>query len=416
MPLAVPAVVGVQCVVYGLMMSRGGRDADTLAEMVGAWGFVGFDKPMGLLTHQWINLGFFSLILNAFFLGAIGLEVERRLGAIGFVLLYLFGGAVSGVASLEFAGWAFAGGIEGNSQGPIQEAMPIFGPWGAAAAVTGAFLVFAPGSLIRMLVVFPVFSVYEIPAAWFVAAAFVKDLWLAPSDWNQTLVCSGTGMLVGAAVSVLLVLCRIVPKQDFDLFHLIKQKRRLAEIRNASRTVEQRQTDKMRRAAGFVPDPVPTGEAATARTELTERLASCDLEGIIGAFRRFVAAAGAPPRAALNRRTHLDAANTLFGRGRRSEAGEVYARFLEDFPTDGESPHVRLILAVIYTRDVERRTDALELLAGLEKTLTQADDQAILADLRLELSAGSAGDVSGGKPGKGTDGTNTDQDLRDQGH
>ena len=403
MPLAVPAILAVQCMVYALMMSRGGRDPDTLTGMLSAWGFIGFDRPLGLLTHHWINLGFFSLIINGFFLAAIGLVVEERLGSFGFLLLYLAGGAASGVAA-----WAFEGGLGSAESGsPV---LPIHGPFGAAAAVTGAFLVFAPGSLIRMLVMFPVFAVYEIPASWFVAAAVVKDLWLAPSGVEQTLVGSGTGMVVGAAVSVLLVVCRIVPKQNFDLFHLIRQKRRLAEIRAASRSVTQRQTEKLRRAAGFVPDAIPTGEAAAARTELTERLAASDLDGIVGAFRRFVAATGAKPRPALNRRTHLDAANTLFGRGRRAEAAEVYARFLEDFPADAESPHVRLILAVIYTRDVERRTDALELLAGLEKTLTQADDQAILADLRLELNAGSAGE-----PGKGTDGTDTDQDLRDQG-
>lgn len=409
MPLAVPAVLAVQCIVYALMMSRGGRDPDTLTEMLVAWGFVGFDKPMGLLTHHWINLGFYSLIINGFFLAAIGLAVEERLGSLGFLLLYLLGGAASGVAE-----WAFAGGLGGSEGG--DGFFPIHGPFGAAAAITGAFLVFAPGSLIRMLVMFPVFAVYEIPASWFIAAAVAKDLWLAPSGMDQTLAGSGAGMVVGAAVSALLVVCRIVPKQNFDLFHLIKQKRRLAEIRSASRTVDQRQTEKMRRAAGFVPDPIPTGEAAAARTELTDRLAAGDLDGIVGAFRRFVAATGAPPRAALNRRTHLDAANTLFGRGRRAEAAEVYARFLEDFPADAESPHVRLILAVIYTRDTERRADALELLAGLEKLLTQADDQAILADLRGELNGGSAGEVTGGVSGKAMHGTDTNQDLRDQGH
>lgn len=407
MPLAVPAVLAVQCIVYALMMSRGGRDPDTLMGMLRVWGFVGFDRPMGLLTHHWINLGFYSLVINGFFLAAIGLTIEERLGSFGFLLLYLVGGAASGLAA-----WAFSGGLGDGDEGIT----PIFGPFGAAAAVTGAFLVFAPGSLIRMLVMFPVFAVYEIPASWFIAAAVVKDLWLAPGGMDQTLVGSGTGIVVGAAVSVLLVVCRIVPRQNFDLFHVIRQKRRLAEIRAAARTVDQRQTEKMRRAAGFVPDAIPTGEAAAARTELTERLAAGDLDGIVGAFRRFVAATGEKPRAALNRRTHLDAANTLFGRGRRAEAGEVYARFLEDFASDAESPHVRLILAVIYTRDVERRADALELLAGLEKTLTGADDLAILADLRRELNGGSAGEVTGGVTGKAMHGTNTDQDLRDQGH
>ena len=380
MPLAVPAILLVQCLVYAMMMSRGGRDLDTLAEMLGAWGFVGFDKPMGLLTHHWINLGFYSLIINGFFLAAIGLVVEERLGALGFLLLYLAGGAASGVAA-----WAFAGGLGSvEDGGPVS---PIHGPFGAAAAVTGAFLVFAPGSLIRMLVMFPVFAVYEIPASWFIAAAVVKDVWLAPGAMDQTLVSSGTGLVVGAGVSMLLVLCRIVPKQNFDLFHLIKQKRRLAEIRSASRSVSQRQTEKMRKAAGFVPDAIPSGEAAAARTELTERLAAGDLDGIVAAFRRFVATTGGKPRPALNRRTHLDAANTLFGRGRKPEAAELYARFLDDFPSDTESPHVRLILAMIYLRDTERRPVAAELLVGLEKLLTEADDQEILAYLQRELGA-----------------------------
>lgn len=383
--MAVPAILAAQVLVYALMLSRGGQNLETLDAMLGQWGFVGLGKPLGLVTHPWINLGFFSLVVNGFFFAAIGLVVEERLGAVGTLLLYVAGGATSGIAQ-----WAFMGGAEGISAdaGSFGEGLrAVFGPFGASAAITGAFLVFAPGALIRMLVMFPVFAVYEIPATWFILAAIAKDLWLAPGSVDQTLVGSGTGLATGAVVAMLLIAIRVIPKQDFDLFHVFKQRRRLAQIRSASKAVESRQTEALRRAAGFVPDPIPSGEAALARTEFAERMAAGDLDGLVAAFRRFVAASGDRPRPSLNRRTHLDAANTLFARGRKGEAGELYERFLQDFPADAEAPHIRLILAVILTRFANRPREAAELIVGLENLLTQADDVEILADLRRELAA-----------------------------
>ncbi len=391
--MAIPAIIALQVIVYALMLSRGGQALETLDGMLRQWGFTGLDKPLGLVTHSWITLGFFTLIVNAFFLAAIGLVVEERIGAVGTFLLYLAGGAGSGLAQ-----WAFSGGLAGEAEraGVLGSGMlAIAGPFGASAAITGAFLVFAPGSLIRMLVMFPVFAVYEIPATWFIAAAVAKDLWLAPGGMDQTLVGSGSGIALGAAIAMLLIVARVVPKQDFDLFHVIRQRRRLAQIRAASTDVENRQTEARRRASGFVPDAVPEGEAALARTEFTDRLAAGDLDGLVAAFRRFAAVTGERPRPSLNRRSHLDAANTLFARGRKLEAGQLYGRFLEDFPADAEASHVKLILAVIHARVAGRTGDAAALVAGLENQLTDADDLEILADLRRELAGSANGSANG---------------------
>jgi hypothetical protein len=189
---------------------------------------------------------------------------------------------------------------------------------------------------------------------------------------------------------MLLLLLRIVPRDEFDLLKIIDQKRRLAAIRAATRAIDQRQTSRARAASGVVPVE-PGEEALSLRAAVAEAVAREDWAGGHAALLTFLAHVGdGASRLSVSRRVHLSLANGLFQCGKHPEAEVAYARFLHDHPADAEVPHVRLMLALIRVRYTARPLLARPLLLGLETLLADPDDQEILKSLRAEIPADKA--------------------------
>jgi membrane associated rhomboid family serine protease len=113
-----------------------------------------------LLTSIFLHGGLLHLMGNMLYLWIFADNIEAVIGNVRFLLFYLVGGLVAGVAQVV---------VEPNS------AIPCVGASGAIAAVMGAYMVMFPGSRIKMLFFF--FFMIFIPAWLFLGFWFAQQLY-----------------------------------------------------------------------------------------------------------------------------------------------------------------------------------------------------------------------------------------------
>ena len=114
-----------------------------------------------LLSCMFIHGGFLHLAGNMLFLWVFGTSMERRLGPLRFLLLYLATGVAATLSHLA---------IDPQSQAPL------IGASGAVSGVLGAYLLTFPYNRIRALIVMILITVIELPAVWLLGLWFVWQL------------------------------------------------------------------------------------------------------------------------------------------------------------------------------------------------------------------------------------------------
>ncbi len=122
----------------------------------GEW--LSFDS-LTLITSQFLHGGWLHLLGNLLYLWIFGNNVEDRMGRVGFLLFYLTGGAMAGLAQVAI-----------DPTSPI----PTIGASGAIAATLGAYLVLYPRAKVTSLIFLGFF--YQLVR---VPAAIVLVLWFA---------------------------------------------------------------------------------------------------------------------------------------------------------------------------------------------------------------------------------------------
>ena len=168
-----------------------------------------------LITYQFMHAGIVHLLGNMLFLYVFGLNVEDRLGRVGFAFFYIVGGMIAGLAHIT------------------DSPAPVVGASGAISAVTGAFLVLFPRTRLRVLLMFFFIGVFWIPAWWLIALAIAKDLvfqGFAAQD-NVARMAHLGGYVYGIAICLCLLWWKVIPRETYDLFSLGHQAKRRREFR-----------------------------------------------------------------------------------------------------------------------------------------------------------------------------------------
>ncbi len=117
---------------------------------------------LSVFVAMFLHGGWLHIVGNMLFLWVFGNNIEDRLGRIGFVVFYLFGGIAAAALQVAF---------------DPSSTVPSLGASGAIAAVLGAYLVLFPGARVTTLVILFFVSVIELPAVavlgmWFVLQLF----------------------------------------------------------------------------------------------------------------------------------------------------------------------------------------------------------------------------------------------------
>ena len=175
-PIVTLGLIATCFVVFALELGKlasGGSEA--IEAFVTEWGIVparltaawttGTDlgpQALTLVTSQFLHGGWLHLLSNLLYLWIFGNNVEDRLGRIGFLLFYLAGGAVAGLAQVAIA---------------PDSTIPTIGASGAIAATLGAYLVLFPGARITSLVFLGFFyQLIDVPAVVVLVFWFVLQL------------------------------------------------------------------------------------------------------------------------------------------------------------------------------------------------------------------------------------------------
>jgi len=190
-----------------LLASPGVRELDVF---ITRWGLVPADltaawaagdwisrETATLVTSQFLHAGWLHILGNLLFLWIFGNNIEDRLGRIPFLVFYLAGGAVAGLAQVVVD--------------PASSA-PVVGASGAIAAALGAYLVLFPRARITSLVFLGFFyQLIDVPAVvvllfWFVLQLIdgIASLGLTDATGGVAFFAHIGGFVFGAAIASVL--------------------------------------------------------------------------------------------------------------------------------------------------------------------------------------------------------------------
>jgi len=347
------------------------------AEFLRPWAeqFVLDPRPGQLYLWQFISYAFLHgglmhIVGNMFFLYLFGNNVNDKLGHIGYLCFYLAGAVFSGV------GHTFMSGTQ------------VLGASGAVAAVTGAYLVLFPQTLITVIYWFFFIGTMELPALYFIA--FKLIMWdnifephFGPAAVAYGAHLSGYAFGIGAAIGLLAT--KLVSGSSFDLWAMIIRWNRRRVYRDAvsggfdafagraARPV--RATEVVKTAA----EQQKEQQIYALRGEISNRLAQRNLAAAAALYLDLMAL---DDQQILPRQQLLDIANQLAGENNHAEAVRAYERFLTHYSSFEHAEQVELMLGILYSRYLHRAEPAIR---HLEAAVRKLSDPGQLKMCRDEL-------------------------------
>lgn len=387
-PVITQALIVVNMVVYLAGVSGSYFSLFESAQVMADWGH--FDprdfKAWQLVTYQFLHEphGFpWHIAFNMLFLWVFGCAVEDRLGRAGFLGFYLFGGAVAAIAHA---------GLAPESQ--------VIGASGSIAGVTGAFLALFPRSRIKVLVIFFFIGVFSVPSLWFIGFYFAIDVLRQSSSLlggggsDVAYMAHIAGYVYGFSISFLLLATSVLKREEFDVFFVFTQARRRAAFRAASRQGpagiwESAQADTPKRLArqqtrAKSKDPKQT-QLAELRDRINLLISDGDLPAAARTYQQLLCESPDKAVIALSERSQLDVASQLYSQEEYADAATAYELLLASYPSSAKTAEVRLILGLIYARQLDRPTRARELIEQAKTRLRDASQTALAEKLLAEL-------------------------------
>lgn len=316
--------------------------------------------------HGWWHIGGNMLALYVF-----GPNIEDRLGRIWFLLFYLLGGVAAGALQLAFS------------------RNPLIGASGAIAACTGAYLVMFPRTQIKVFFLLG-FGFTQISAWWFITFSICMDLGSTlfgrvrmpfSSGDNVAHLAHLGGYFYGAAIALMLLWLKIVPREQYDLFTVGRQAYRRRQFKAAENAAQQRVQQRNRPK-----NPYAEQEAealAIARADVIAKVNAHDLPAAGAAYKKLADTfANYIGGTTLSRRYQYDIANYFYSIKDNTAAIYAYERFLEAYPKDPEAPSIMLLTGLIHARAFNDPIKAKQLITASLKDLD--DSSAAIARKELE--------------------------------
>ena len=299
------------------------------------------------LSYQFLHGDLVHLAGNMVFLWVFGNAVNGKLGNVPYLLFYVAGGV--------FAAWGF-------SLAKANEHAMLLGASGSIAAVTTACLVLFPRSKVKVLYWFFFIGFFELPAMVLIVLKIV--LWdnvIAPSLGGSGGVAHGAhlaGYVFGFSATLMMLMFRTVARDHFDLLSLWDRANRRRQWRSAMASPTARAIathGSVARTATVSRSTVEQESKLDLRSELREKigeqLASGDVSGACETFQTLIAD---DAQQCLSERQQLQVAREFYRIGRFPQAAASFDRFLEVYKHSTEASEVRLLLGIVYARDLRQ--------------------------------------------------------------
>jgi membrane associated rhomboid family serine protease len=328
------------------------------------WQFLSYAFLHGSLVH---------ILGNMFFLYLFGNNINDKLGHLWYLLFYLCGAILSGL---------------GHAMVNWSSITPTLGASGAVAAVTGAYLVLFPQTLITVLYWFFFIGTIEVPALYFIGIKMILiDNGIARYTPGVAYDAHLAGYAYGIVVTLLLLATRLVAGSNYDLWAMIKRWNRRRRYRDVVAGGYDPFTGAGRRKGVVVSEVKKTGGDPEKEARVQ------DLRGAVGrwiAQRNLSAAADSylelmelDSEQVLPRQYLLDVANQLASEQRSAEAARAYEQFLKHYGNSEHAEQVELMLGVLYARYLH---DSKQAVKHLENAAQRLSDPGQIQMCRDELA------------------------------
>lgn len=359
-PVLIHALVLMNALVFVWTLSVQSGDPQNYYNLLSTYAVHGENfQWYQLLTSAFLHGGWMHLLFNMFVLLALGPNVEDKMGHVGFALLYVIGAAASGGAHI------------------LMSQNPAIGASGAIAAVTGAYLVLFPSTRIICFFIFTL-SRIAVPAWWFIGFSIAVDLLangLGKGDGIAHAAHLG-GYFFGMGSTMILLWANVLKREPYDLFSVLRQKKRRAEFASAAKSHQEMVQQKV---GASRPESPRTKALYEARARIGGLVSGGQFEEAADEYRVFVDEYGTDePTAVLSRDLQLKLAEHLMRSGDRASAARAYIGFARANQFDREAPGALLIAALMLAEDLGKPEkarplieEALPKLAGQEKELAQ---------------------------------------------
>jgi membrane associated rhomboid family serine protease len=318
------------------------------------WQFVSY----AFLHGSWMHL-----IGNMYFLYLFGQTVNDRLGNVSYLCLYLAGAVFAGIGHMLFG-----------------KLVPVLGASGAVAAITGAYLVLFPRTLITVVYWFYIIGTVEVSALIFIAfKLIIYDNFIEPSFAPSAVAywAHAAGYAFGILASILLIAFGFIGRTQEDLWFMLRQWNRRRQFRDLAadgydpfrgRTV--RKTVDARVSGPSVAEPPLSAEPQNPlRTEI---LALIHGHNLATAAQRYQELLAQDPASVLPRQVQLDVANQLMSAGQWQSSAQAYELYLTHYSGYEYTEQVHLMLGLLYGRYLQSPDRAIVFLRKAMETLTDS--------------------------------------------
>ena len=295
-----------------------------------------------LFSYQFLHAGWMHILLNMIFLLPFGKAVEGRMGHIGFAIFYLACGAIGGFIHTM-----------------LYDA-PVVGASGSVCAVVAAFIVLAPKTHIHVLLIFFIIGIYTIPSMLLVGFFVLLDSLnlLASLAGHNNGTTAWVVHLVGYSGGFLFTFLALsfgfIRSSEFDLTQVINQFRRR---RSLQKVIDANPVFKNSVEEVANPDfQLRTLIAQQASTGKTDQAAKTYFDSI-----------KTNPTLKIDPRTFHTLGSSLLELNRIEEGVLVFEQYLKQYKEAKDRGEVALLLAAKYTRTLQNKKRASELLKNTQQ-------------------------------------------------
>ena len=329
------------------------------------------------VSYAFLHASFMHIAGNMFFLYLFGNNVNDKLGNIGYLSFYLAGAVFSGIGHVLLSGSS------------------VLGASGAVAAVTGAYLVLFPQTLITVIYWFFFIGTMELPALYFIAfKLIIWDNMIEPRFGPPISIAYGAhlaGYAFGIISIVGLVATHIISGSSYDLWAMIKRWNRRRHYRDVVSSGYDPFTGQIPRKVRAKEVPKSPAEQQKQqqirqlRSDISNRILEHNLPAAAEAYLELMER---DSEQILPGKQLLDVANQLAGENRHAEAARAYEQFLSHYGSYEYAEQVGLMLGIIYARYLNRPKLAVKHLQIAEEKLTDPDQLKMCRDelARLQKS------------------------------
>ncbi len=322
------------------------------------------------VTYAFLHGSWLHILGNMFFLYLFGNNVNDRLGHVGYLCFYLAGAVFSA------AGHA------------LVSSTPVLGASGAIAAVTGAYLVLFPQTMITVIYWFVfIIDTIDIPAWFFIALKMIiLDNLISRTARNVAYDAHLAGYAFGILSILLMLGVGLVSTNPFDLWSMLKrwnQRRRYKDIVSQGYDPFSVQPMKIRINAKDITDKTANprqAEITQLRDEIGALMAQHNFASAADIYQKLI---GIDTEQLLPRQQLLDIANHLASENKHTQAAQAYEKFLAHYHNYEYVEQVELMLGLLYSRYLNQAAPAIKHLTAAAKKLS---DQGQLKMCQDELA------------------------------